>query len=358
MNNSLLEHRERVGWSQAEMAERAGISRQAYSAIESGRSVPSTEVSLRLASAFGVAVERLFWLDDVVRTVEAECVGDAGLGTRVRLASMRGRRVAVPLSASDRLAVPADGVVAACGEGAMVTVSLFQERPAAATLVVAGCDPAFGIVAEALRGHGEEPVWLSRGSRDALDLLARGEVHVAGAHLRDAAGGEGNAAWVRTNAPFPCTRVTFAMWEQSLLVAPGNPRGVGSLSDLAEAGLVLSNREEGSGSRMLLDAELAQAGIPAARVRGYGSRLPGHLAVAESIAGGLADGGVAISAAGRALGLHVIPLVSEHYELIIPDHHLDLPPVARLLELLGRRSLRRQVEALGGYDVSEMGTAA
>ncbi len=60
----------------------------------------------------------------------------------------------------------------------------FPQVDAERTLVVACCDPAVGLLAEALaRTDGVRLIVLSRSSRSALDLLARGLVHAAGVHL-------------------------------------------------------------------------------------------------------------------------------------------------------------------------------
>ncbi len=360
LENRLAGERARRGWTQARAAEAAGISRQSYAAVESGAAVPSTEVALRLALALGMSVEELFRLPGApAETVRASWAGDRPApGRRVRLSRVAGRWIAFPAGEGERPVRPADGVVAAVEDG-RVRVSLLPDRPPPAELTVVGCDPAFGIVAEALRRErGSEVAWSARGSRAAIEGLARGEAHVAGAHLQDPATGEGNARWIRELVPFPCTRVSFAVWEQGLLLPPGNPAGISGVADLRRPGIRFLNRESGSGSRMLLDAELKAAGVPPSSVAGYATAARGHLALGEAIAAGLADAGVGIRAAGAAFGLEVLPLRSEAYELIVPDHFLDLPAVGALLDVLRRPGVRAQVEALQGYDAAHMGAPA
>lgn len=359
--NTLAQERERLGWSQARMAEAAGVSRQSYAAIEAGRSVPSTEVALRLAAALGRTVGELFRLVDARgerRNAAWAGAGPAMAGTRVRLCRVGGRWIAHPCAEAHRRDEPADGVVEAV-EGDDVAVRLLPHGPPPAELVVAGCDPAFGILAETLRReHGVEVCWVQRGSRAALLALARGHVHVAGTHLRDPASGAWNGPWVRELVPFPCTRISFATWKQGLIVRPGASPRIRGVADLARRGVRLLNREEGSGSRALLDEVLAAAGVVPARVAGYATAARGHLAVADAIAAGAADAGVAIVAAARARGLEAIPLREEAYELVIPDHFLELPAVDALLRLLRRPTIRAQIEALDGYDAAAMGAVA
>ncbi len=360
LTNDLSRQRARRGWSQAQAAAAAGITRQSYAAIEAGTSVPSTDVAIRLARAFGRSVEELFRVPDApAERITARWAGEGEpMGRRVRLSQVGGRVIALPADDALRPHAPAAGVVVGVS-GEDVSVSLLPERPPMAELAVVGCDPAFGIVADALRrDRGVEVAWSQRGSRAAIAALARGEAHVAGAHLRDPRTGETNGPWVRETIPFPCTRIVFAVWEQGLLVAPGNPRGIAGVADLARPGVRFLNREPGSGSRQVLDEALDAAGVPAAGISGYETAARGHLAVGEAIAAGLADAGIAIRAAGAAFGLDVLPLRMEPYELIIPDHFLDLPAVGALLDGLRRPGIRAQVEALQGYDTATMGLSA
>ena len=157
--------------------------------------------------------------------------------------------------------------------------------------------------------------------------------------------------------PFPCTIVPFAVWEQVLLVAPGNYLKVGGVVDLARNELRFLNREPGSGSRTLLDERIHEAGVDPERISGYlETHARGHLSVAEAIAAGLADAGVGIRAAGLMFGLDAVPLALENYDLVIPNHFLELRAVQALIDILRRPALRNQVEALGGYDTTGMGT--
>ncbi len=334
------------------MAELAGISRQSYAAIESGASNPSTEVSLRLARGLGLPLETLFRLPaGRPRALVAEGIRLRGgdRPCRVRLVRVGRKVTAVPLG--EQLlpfGEPADGVARPRPDGS-VHIELFAEAPPESALLVLGCDPAFALISHALhRRSSLEVTWLACGGERALEALARGEAHIAGVH--------GEPALGKGSLPFPVTVVRFSVWEQCLIVGRGNPLGVSGVGDLARPGLRFVNREEGSGSRALAEARLRAEGIPPGRVRGFGEHTAsGHLAVAEAVASGLADAGVGIRAAAVAYGLDALPLEAESYDLVIPDHFLDLPAVSPLLGLLRSASVRRQVEALGGYDTDGMG---
>lgn len=64
LTNSLRDERARLGWTQAELAERVGVSRKTINTVENGVFVPSTILALKLAAAIGKPVERLFALDE------------------------------------------------------------------------------------------------------------------------------------------------------------------------------------------------------------------------------------------------------------------------------------------------------
>lgn len=64
LTNSLRDERTRLGWTQAELAERVGVSRKTINTVENGVFVPSTVLALKLAAAIGKPVEALFALDE------------------------------------------------------------------------------------------------------------------------------------------------------------------------------------------------------------------------------------------------------------------------------------------------------
>jgi len=370
LRNNLKRARSRTGLTQAELARQAGISRQAYSSLESGNANPSTEVALRLARALNERVESLFYLPgQPAEIAEAELIGDSPTGPflggavqRARLFRVGQRLLAKPLAGPDNAhhaLVAAEGLIVSQEGPGRVTVQPFDpEEVDSPTLAMLGCDPAAGLLESGLRSKGVALVAGEEGSHQALLSLARGEAHIAGCHLLDDATGIYNNSWVQQLVPFPCTLVTFASWQQGLIVAFGNPKQIQGVAGLANPGIRLVNRQAGSGSRALLDRALAGAGIPVEKIDGYEREEWGHLAVAAAVASGSADVGIGVKAAAVAMGLDFLPLEEERYDLVIPDHFLDEGPVQVLLDLLRSPTLHRRVESLGGYDVSQMGIPA
>ncbi|HEV2446793.1 MAG TPA: substrate-binding domain-containing protein, partial [Candidatus Sulfopaludibacter sp.] len=128
------------------------------------------------------------------------------------------------------------------------------------------------------------------------------------------------------------------------------------IADLARADVKLANREPGSGSRQLLDRSLAEARLPAGRVRGSkDDAATGHLAAAWRVYTGLADCCLATRSAARAFGLDFAPLVSERYDLVVRREHLELGAVEKLLDTLTQAAFRRELEGRCAYDTRETG---
>ncbi len=66
MRNHIRKARTEKHWSQGQVAQKTGVARQTINAIENSRSVPTLELALKLAHAFGKPLEELFQLDDTV----------------------------------------------------------------------------------------------------------------------------------------------------------------------------------------------------------------------------------------------------------------------------------------------------
>jgi putative molybdopterin biosynthesis protein len=283
------------------------------------------------------------------------------VGDRIVAAPLvRGAGVVTSLARADGwLVIPrtSEGIEA----GAEVDIALLRPRAEVdATVVVVGShDVALDVLADCLRRVHPSAALASAhvGSLGGLLALRRGEAHMAGIHLLDEATGEYNVPYVRQMLPNRAvTLVTLAHRAQGLLVAPGNPKGIRSITDLARPDIRFINRQRGAGTRLLLDYELRRAGIPPAQIQGYDREVYTHMSVAVSVATGAADVGLGILAAARAMGLEFIPVARERFDLAIPDEHLQSPLVGQVLAVLERREFTQAVAALGGYDLSQTGS--
>ncbi len=364
IENNLAALRKKRGFSAAALAGQAGINRQTIYAIEAGQYVPNTTVALRLASALQTPVEDVFRLRPsgvpAPRLQKAEIIAmrqPLQPGQPVDWCRVGNRIIGVPAMPVPSYLLPANSFVVHAAAGAFAKTTL---QPTDSTererLLVAGCDPAMSVLARHLHGDGVELVLAPVNSSEALRLLHAGKVHIAGTHLQEEAGNQDNLPAIRTL--FSATAVsiiTFALWEEGLLTAAGNPKRIKAIDDLVRKGIRLVNREPGAGSRRLLDKHLKKAGIRNAQVRGYQRTCGGHLEAAWQIASGQADCCVATCSAARAFGLDFIPLTCERYDLVVRKEDVALPAIARLLDTLSRGSFRRELEDQGGYDTRQTG---
>jgi len=203
---------------------------------------------------------------------------------------------------------------------------------------------------------GIEIVSAAASSKLALTWLSEGKVHIAGSHLEDAKTGEFNLPFLRKEFPGEDFSVfTFARWEEGLVLAPGNPKGVRKVDDLARKNVTFVNREPGSGSRGLLDKLLEKAGINPEKIQGYDRIAYGHLAAAYCVLAHEADACLATRSAAQTFGLDFVPLRSERYDLVMRRKTVEMPAIQAFLDVLQRAALRRKLEVLAGYDTSETG---
>jgi putative transcriptional regulator len=61
--NRLKDCRSQLGLTQAELAERVGVTRKTVNTVENGVFTPSATLAIKLAQALGLSVEQLFWIE-------------------------------------------------------------------------------------------------------------------------------------------------------------------------------------------------------------------------------------------------------------------------------------------------------
>jgi molybdate-binding protein len=222
----------------------------------------------------------------------------------------------------------------------------------------AGCAPALGILAARASGHqvGQRVVWLERSSTAALELLSRGQVHVAGAHLYDEDVREFNVPFVQRRFPGRSMLIfNLARWQAGLVMAPGNPRRIRGVRDLVRPDVSFVRRQPGSAAQDLIERLLRRERLPPEGVLREGAVARGHMEVARLVAMGLADTGVALLAVARAHGLDFIPLAEERFDLVLAKEISGDARIVRFLETLAGRGFRREIESLGGHVATEAG---
>jgi len=140
-----------------------------------------------------------------------------------------------------------------------------------------------------------------------------------------------------------------------LIIPAGNPKKIKGIADLARDDLNIINRQAGSGTRILLDYKLKKLGIDPQTIHGYKNEEYTHMSVSVAVLSGTADAGLGIYAAARALNLDFIPVITEEYDLVIPEEYFESEKIRALLEIINTKKFQKKVIALGGYSTEKTG---
>src|SRR6202030_2448491 len=126
-----------------------------------------------------------------------------------------------------------------------------------------------------------------------------------------------------------------------IVFRPGDPRFEGcSARDvianaIADPTCVMVNRNQGSGTRVLIDRLLAGVRPP-----GYAVQPRNHNAVAAAVVQGRADWGMTLDTIARNAGLGFLPVQAEQYDFIVPRSRAKRPGVVAFRKLLQESSTR------------------
>jgi putative molybdopterin biosynthesis protein len=213
------------------------------------------------------------------------------------------------------------------GTRARVTLLSRDVQPPDLTIMGSHC-PGIEPVLSTLSERGIRSRIVAIGSLGGLHAARRGECDIAPSHLFDAKSGTYNAAFLDDSL----TLVEGWRRMQGIVFRKGDPRfdnrtaGEALAVALADPDCHMINRNQGSGTRVLVDG-LLRGAEPA----GYWSQPRSHNAVAAAVAQRRADWGVAISFVAKAYGLGFIPLTEEHLDFIIPKARRERAPVVTFL---------------------------
>jgi putative molybdopterin biosynthesis protein len=231
--------------------------------------------------------------------------------------------------------------------GAAVTVQLLGRDLRLADLVVIGSHcVGLDFLLGQMQQRGFHTKLLTVGSTGGLHAARRGECDVAGVHLLDPETGTYNLPFLGEELQLqPGYRRL-----QGIVHRSDDPRFAGRqaddvIKDVRSGHLidcVMVNRNQGSGTRILIDRLLQGAEPP-----GYAVAPRSHNAVAAAVASGRADWGVAIETVARRAGLSFIPLEHEQYDFVIPKGRRHRPAVEAFCRLLAEPAVREKLRQMG-----------
>lgn len=241
-----------------------------------------------------------------------------------------------------------------------IAPSVPQEQPPAMTrnIIISGQDVSLDLLASELEKQEDSFRALRSyvGSINSLIAMYRGEADVVSTHLYDGDTEEYNVPYVRRLlSGHSYLMVNLVSRWAGFYVQKGNPRKLGSWEDLKKPGIIMVNREKGSGARTLIEEKLRQHSITGREILGYDREEKNHLAVAGAVARLEADVGVGIEKASLMVGVDFIPLIRERYDLVIMKKKENELLIHAIREILSSTSFRQALEAIGGYDLTHTG---
>ncbi|MCC7417660.1 MAG: molybdopterin biosynthesis protein [Acidobacteria bacterium] len=228
--------------------------------------------------------------------------------------------------------------------GTILDVQLLGRDLQVADLVVIGshCVGLDYLLSE-LQRRGIRSKFLAVGSTGGLEAARRGECDLAGVHLLDSVSGSYNSPFLT-----PALELVPGYGRlQGVVFRRGDARfeGLGPSAAIAAArrdpACAMVNRNQGSGTRVLIDRLLEGARPP-----GYAVQPRNHNAVAAAVRQGRADWGVTLDTVARAAGLGFLPLQEERYDFFVPVARAGRPGVGAFKALLGSREARDSLARL------------
>jgi putative molybdopterin biosynthesis protein len=229
--------------------------------------------------------------------------------------------------------------------GTTVSIQLLGRDLQLADLVVIGshCLGLDYLLGE-LQRHGVRSKFLAVGSTAGLDAAKRGECDLAGVHLLDPRSNEYNRPFLT-----PALQLIPGYGRlQGLVFRPGDTRFEGRTAQdaitkaLDDTACVMVNRNQGSGTRALIDRLL-----DGVRPHGYAVQPRNHNAVAAAVVQGRADWGMTLDTIARSAGLGFLPVQPEQYDFIVPRSRMNRPGVVAFKTLLQQASTREALARLG-----------
>jgi excisionase family DNA binding protein len=234
-----------------------------------------------------------------------------------------------------------------------------KSRGMEGTLLASGSnDPVLDFLLTGMR-HSHPDFYFfcaNTGSTEGLKALGGGYTDIAWTHLFDPESGRYNVPFLPKYLPdMKAVLVHLFRREIGIVAAPGNPLGIAGIEDIAAKKTRFVNRQEGSGTRLLLDYHLRKSGIPAEAINGYDRQVYTHVEVGLSILSGEADAGIATVAVSRLMGLHFAPVTQENFDMVLGQSTYFNRGIQALVEDLRSPGFRARFERLGGYGFEDSG---
>jgi molybdate-binding protein/DNA-binding XRE family transcriptional regulator len=330
--------RKQRGWTQADLASRANVSRSAIACIENGTMIPTVTNAISIAKVLEVSVEKLFaheekkiswaWEPPLLPYGYWEIGFDS-------------KNLLIPCEATCLGTIPFDGWFD--GNSLQTTIPHEPEK----TLLIACCDPAIKVLADMLyKQHGVRVIALYRSSGKSLSLLEKGLVHVAGLHFAGVTDKVDNGSFVRDKLGAGYQLIRGGIWTEG--VALRSKSDFGNTKELFTPEVFWVGREEGTGARICQDLFFEGKEAPQKTAKD-------HNMVAALIQQGWADAGICQQFCATQNGLDFIPVRKEIFDFCYSKKLENDIRIQALNKTICSKKFREVLQKQTGYDTSTTG---
>ena len=193
---------------------------------------------------------------------------------------------------------------------------------------------------------------------EALTALNRGECDLASFHFPTCLerAREIMAHYQHQLAGNRFRLIRFVTRREGLMMRKDAPVKVRTLAELADSGLRFIGRDRHSGTRILFNLLLRQAGLAEDSINRSPQHEFTHTAVAAFVASGMADVGFGVEAAASQFNLDFVEMASEHYLLLCHEERLAQGNLSHLIELMRSQPFIDRIHHLPGYEPDNPGT--
>lgn len=224
-------------------------------------------------------------------------------------------------------------------------------------IIISGQDITLDILANYIEKEGFKSLRDYNGSLNSLISMYNGKGNIVSSHLFDGDTNEYNLPFIKrilTGRSYIVIHLV-ARWA-GFYVKSGNPKNIKTWEDLSRSDIKIMNREKGAGARVLLDEQIRIRNISPKEIQGYYTEENNHLSVATAVAQGLADVGIGIEKEAKIVNVDFIPLIKEHYDLVILKSDEQDVLVETVRKILNSTEFKNKISCIEGYDTSRTGS--
>jgi len=196
----------------------------------------------------------------------------------------------------------------------------------------------------------------SVGSLKGIQLLSQKKGQACCTHLLDMETDEYNLP-ILSRVLSPQEYVVVNLWhrQQGFIVKKGNPLTIRGLGDIVDKKARFINRNDGSGTRVLLEYFVRKLDLSDEEIEGFQREVNSHLEVALKVFFDEADVGLGIRYVTYLLPLDFIPLKEERFDLVVPKELWVTSVMKGLFSYVEPSRIARLSTNLPGYNLKDTG---